>query len=671
LNERIEKVRTFIASYQEALRALVAQLPEDGYVLPRSIVAAVGPCEIWPCTDAAIVLTSPSGDSKALVTVRDQIDQPVNRFMKEGEPFRYFDETGQLGPMRLHFPFPKKHPADRRATVTDFLFARSSFDDLISWPRERNSASLDLGQPFFAPTFSRISVFGWNAHLGSPSAEAFKDFRTAFALRNCSNLDTDKTTKALDSERIFQGASRRIEELETLIDRNDSESVRHFIIEHPEVIRPDYIRAYGRVPVNDQIIDLVLLVPGEQFPELVLVKLGPLDGAFFSNSNDPSETYSAALADLTALQQQLKTLQPRIALGSGDVSKASFECIMGRSSGLTYSQKRSLYEHGSGSVEQFHTYDDLVNISRSHVRDITEIFDRFLPVEVRLERLGVKSDEDFNRLMQEIDREMQNENTPLTARSMEAWRRFSSVFRLSLVLNRDPLSKKIFDWFNRWYGDRAKSTMRLGSMGVMLRGDVLRMEFPLAYGSARIECCRELNKEGPSIAIGTHDNPLTINPLDFAVGLTQEYASTLTDEELEGFCNQFLFGFNAFNRIHEVFERGELTKQARSDLLASTNHLFHNPPSYGLSKWASLQAAEKFIKQFIIEKGGTAPKHHNLKQLATVAESHGLRKVPEHWIEDIQCSAEVRYGGIDVTAQEAVEAQYGSLQICEHIAEEF
>ena len=669
MNQKIEKVKEFVASYQEALRRFVAQLPQDGYVLPRQIISAFGACEVWPCSDASIVLTYASEGSNTEVTVKDQIDQTVDRFMKEGEPFRYFDETGQPGPMRLHFPFPKKHPADRRTTASDFLFAKFSFDNLISWPKKRNSSGLDLNEQFFAPRFKRISVFGWNAYLGSASNEAFKDFKTAFALRNFSNLD-DKPETGLDSETIFQGASHRLQELEALIDHNDSVSVRNFITEHPEVIRPDYFRAYATVPIDDQMIDLVLLVPGEERPELVFVKLGSVDAAYFTNSNEASQTYSVVQADLRRLEEQLRIHPLRIAVGSAELSKANFQFVMGRSRDLTYAQKKLLYEQSFGSTSQFHTYEDLINISRFYVRDITEIFDRFLPVEARLEKLGIKTEDDFNRLMQEIDREMQSENVPFTARSLEVWHRFSSVFRLSLT-TRDPLSKKIFDWFNRWYGERGKIAGQLGSMGVMLRGDVWLMEFPLAYGTARIQCSRDLNKERPPVTMGTHGNPPTINPVEFIVGLTQEYASTLTDEELEGISNQFFFGFTGFNRIHEAFDRSELTRQARSDLVASSNHLFHNPPSYGLSKWASLQTTEKVIKQFIIEKGGTPPRHHNLAQLATLAESLGLRHVPEHWLDDIQCSAEVRYGGINVTAQEAVEAQHATLQVCEHIAEQF
>lgn len=93
----------------------------------------------------------------------------------------------------------------------------------------------------------------------------------------------------------------------------------------------------------------------------------------------------------------------------------------------------------------------MINVARYYLRDITEFFDRFLLVEARLERLGVKTEDDFNRLMEEIDREIQSENIPFTARSLRAWDRLSSVFWLSLT-NQDPLSHKIFDWFNGKYG---------------------------------------------------------------------------------------------------------------------------------------------------------------------------------------------------------------------------
>ena len=665
MSDGLEKVKAFVEGYQAALLNLIGQLPVDGFILPRAIVSTFGRCEIWPCTDAAVVLTYPATNSDTNVGVREPTNQALAQFLKQSDVFSYFDETGERGPMRLSFAFPEKNPADSRPVANDFLFERFSLDDLICWPPETKSEDLGLDQRFFAPRFSRISVFGWSAHLGSPAGQALKDLRKAYGLTNLPC--TEKGEKAGSSELIFQAALLRITELEALVNRNDSNSVRQFVIEHPDIIRPDYLRAYVTVSVNDQFVDLILLVPGEQAPELLLVKLGDLYGAFFTESNAPSEIYSLVQAEISSLEECLKANPLRISSDTFDVSKASFLYVMGRSATLSYSQKKSLYAQRAVRNHQFDTYDDLVNRFRFYVTDITDIRDRFLPVETRLHSINIKSDEDFDRLMQEIDREMQNETIPLPARSIEAYLRFSSVYSLYL-LNRDPLCNKLNDWFARWYGDRAKIAMGVGTMGVILRGDVLRMEFPIGYGLNRIMCSRELTKDRQPVIIGTRENPPTLNPLDFVLDLTQEYANTLTDDELEALFNQFVFGRTAFMRIFEVFERGELTRQGRADLLTSSNHLFDSPPNYGLSKWASLQAAEKFIKGFIATKGGTAPRSHNLKQLATIAESHGLPKIPEYWLEDIECSAEVRYGGICVTSQEAIEAQYAALQVCEHVA---
>lgn len=352
MTKQIEKVKEFIRSYQEALRGLLAQLPTDGYIHPPRINSLFGKSEVWPCSDAAIVLTyglDHSNASKDEVSVRDQINQTVDSFMKEGEPFIYFDETGQPGPVRLKFPFPKRQRADRRATTDDFQFVTFSLDTLTSWPRKGSSSNLNLNEQSFAPRFKRISIFGWNAHLGSGSVEAAKDFKAAFALRNCSNL-LDPPSIA---ERIFQGASERLQELEILIDQNDSKSVRDFIIEHPEVVRPDYLRAYTKVPIDDQIVDLVLLVPGKELPELVLVKFGPVEGDFFTDLNEASQTYLAAETDLKVLKEQIATHLPRIPLGSADLSKANYQFIMGKSNELTYSQKKQLYEHSLVQVHNF------------------------------------------------------------------------------------------------------------------------------------------------------------------------------------------------------------------------------------------------------------------------------------------------------------------------------
>jgi hypothetical protein len=669
LNERIEKVREFVTSYQETLRSLVASLPADGSLVPLPIVTALGRCEIWPCKDAAVVLTY-HDDPDAPVIVRENVHIKFSEFIKEGDPFTYFNEMGESVPIRISFePNHVGLPPGMNISVDDFSFSRFDFDDLITWGPKAESDVIDLSRTFCRPRFNRLSVFGWNAWFGNPKERARRDFREGFMAKN---MPVPSGEELLDSPRrelIFSATKKLINEFESLLDSADNNDPIHgFIIEHPELIHADYLRSYRGTASDDDLEPaLIMLIPGEESPEWVTVKLGGVNVSLFTESNDPSEVFAQAKTYLSTCADHITRETEKLVLEP--LGNKNLRClfIMGRNSGLTYYQRKQLREQNSGSNQQIYTYDDLVNRLRFEVNDVTEIRERFLPVDVRLGKLGVKTDQDFNRVMEEIDQEMREEEIPLTARSLEGVLRFSSEYGLSLM-NRDPVTVKVNQWFSRRYGDRLNIDMDLGAMGIILRNDTYRMRFPVGYGLNRVICSRELAKDKPSIIIGTHDNPPTLNVLDFVDGLTQDYANSLTDEELEGLFNQFVFGRTAFMRISEVLNSDVLKSQARADLSASTNHLFTNPPNYGLSKWASLQAAEKFIKAFITSKGGDPPRHHRLNELARIAESHGLARMPDQWLDDVQCSAEVRYGGIPVTAQEAIEAQYGALQICEHIA---
>ncbi len=662
IEERTEKLRAFLGAYQSAVIRFLNEVPDDGFILPKSVVNALGRFEVWPCTDAAVVLSYPSTKLGGEVVLHNQTGQSVELFMSQSDVFSYFDEDGEEGPMRLRFAVPEKDPADPRPSASDFLFDRSSLDDLIAWPPTEGDG-VGLSGGFFAPKFTRISIFGWNSFLGSPTEEAVKDLRRGYAAHNLLTCPPF-TTGFLEA--LFEAGAKCTSQLETVLDQNNPESLREFVTDHPEVVRPDYVRTYLNVTVRDRVVDLVLLIPGEQSLEYLFVTFGDPKKPYFTEANEPSDSHTRAKDALAVIRDSVTSDPQRIGL-AGDFADSSFVHVSSRTPLLNYAQKKSLYEQGGESHCRFETYDDLLNKLRYHMSDITGIRDRFLPIESRLSRLGVGSDHEFDDLMQQIDREMQTEKIPLTARAFEGVLRLSSVYSLFL-LNRDPLCEKVNDWFDRWYGDRAKMIMGLGSMGVILRGDVLRMDFPIGFGMNRVICTRELTKERPSVIIGTRDNPPTLNALDFVQGLTQEFANTLSQDELQGLFNQFVFGRTAFMRIFEVFEGSELTKLARADLTAAASHLFESHPNYALSKWGSLQASEKFIKDFISRKGGTAPKSHKIKHLATIAEQHGLPPIPEQWLDDIECSAEVRYGGIPVTAQEAVEAQYAALQVCEHIA---
>jgi hypothetical protein len=108
--------------------------------------------------------------------------------------------------------------------------------------------------------------------------------------------------------------------------------------------------------------------------------------------------------------------------------------------------------------------------------------------------------------------------------------------------------------------------------------------------------------------------------------------------------------------------------QAKADIKVTLSHLFSSPPNYGLSKWSSLQAVEKFIKAYIERRGNTPPFSHDLARLATDAELLGLPTVPRTDLAKIQCSADVRYGQIPVGLNEAVEAHQTAISVCAEIS---
>lgn len=669
LNERTERIREFVTSYQETLRTLAARLPDDGALIPLPIAAALGRCEIWPCKDAAVVLTY-DDDSEAPVAVQDSVDIKFSEFTKEGDLFTFFNENGERVPISISFqPNSIGVPPGMIIPADDFSFSSFSVDHLITWWPQGESDALDLSRIVCRPRFKRLSLFGWNAWNGNPRERARQTFREGSLINNMLGSGQEALNPK-GREMIFSVADKLISEYEALLDGSDAdEQARNFLAKHPELIRAEYLRCYqGTNPGEDTEPDLLLLVLGEEEDlEWTVIKLGGVTDRFFTELNEPSESLAKAKSILSTCAEHITRHLEQLVPVTTDIKKLSYQFVMGRNSGLSYKQRKQLRQVNSSSNHKVYTYDDLVNRFRFQVNDVIEIRERYLPVDIRLARLNIKTDEDFNRVMEEIDQEMQAEGIPLTARDMKGWLRFSSTYGLNLM-GRDPLSIKIYTWFIQRYEERLKLDSTLGSMGVILRGSLYRMYFPVAYGHSKVVAQREITKERPPIVIGTQDNPPILNVLDFVDGLTQDYANSLTDEELEGLFNQFVFGLTVFMEISGALIKDAMGAQARNDLNASSNHLFSNPPNYGLSKWSSQQAAEKFIRAFILSRGGVPPSHHHLKELAQAAELLGLPSMPDQWFEDIQCSAEVSSGDIPITALEAIEAQYVALQIGELIA---
>ena len=74
------------------------------------------------------------------------------------------------------------------------------------------------------------------------------------------------------------------------------------------------------------------------------------------------------------------------------------------------------------------------------------------------------------------------------------------------------------------------------------------------------------------------------------------------------------------------------------------------------------------MKSFIVGKRQTPKKTHDLGKLVTSAVSLGMPAPSPTQVQEIQCSADVRYSAASVGKFEALKAHYAALTLCRDIA---
>jgi hypothetical protein len=189
------------------------------------------------------------------------------------------------------------------------------------------------------------------------------------------------------------------------------------------------------------------------------------------------------------------------------------------------------------------------------------------------------------------------------------------------------------------------------------------MVIPLLYGQATLIAVPQPHEKPAPV---TRDL-LKINVFDCIKDITWTYAKELTAIERKELILFLRWGLESFQEIHQI-KNTIYVPEALGDLQVAVDGLFGNPKQCGLSKWSSLQAAEKLIKAFIKEKGGNVNKHHVLSKHLKRAYGLGLKKINQDNVEILECDAGVRYGEKVVTVHEAVEAHHASVDLCANVA---
>ncbi|WP_081616965.1 HEPN domain-containing protein [Thioalkalivibrio sp. ALJ2] len=228
-----------------------------------------------------------------------------------------------------------------------------------------------------------------------------------------------------------------------------------------------------------------------------------------------------------------------------------------------------------------------------------------------------------------------------------------------------PIVESIYQWYENRYGDRIKKDFSPGTIAVPIRDDVYIVKLPAVYGTVSFYAKRERNPKPQTFS----QERIAFNVLDAFKDLADGLREALTDEELQHIQSLFVFTLSTITKARSLAKNEQLMSLALADINTSANHLNDNQREYGLSKWASLQAAEKSLKHVILSQTGSHPHGHNLKELYKDARSHGLSDNLQDAITYIQCSAGVRYGEESVPRGDALDAHHASIVILNGVTE--
>ncbi len=291
------------------------------------------------------------------------------------------------------------------------------------------------------------------------------------------------------------------------------------------------------------------------------------------------------------------------------------------------------------------------------------------------------NENEFEALMERVDLELRTDGTPIEMRVMRA----ESVLAVALgepfvhpyprrephdgVYSGDDLTIRVERWFDRRYGSRQEQSFSPGSIVVLLRGDPWLLELPRLIGSWDILASRTLlSDEGGPVPPGGAP-PSKFNIVESIKQLASGLKESLTDIELVYIHEIALLAFGAFHRLERLKDI-QLIWEVLTDHAAAVRHLIEPPMHFGQAKWASLQAGEKSLKSYIIQRGEQPGRNHDLARQAEHCIRLGLPPVSASVLAEIQCDPGVRYGNPPVTLDEAIAAHHSALAVSRSVAHE-
>lgn len=282
---------------------------------------------------------------------------------------------------------------------------------------------------------------------------------------------------------------------------------------------------------------------------------------------------------------------------------------------------------------------------------------------------------ELEAVFESVDAKLAAESIPLHARSFLAGREVALALGLKTFPYALPgtpqaeqlpngwIAARLYDWYQRRYGDAMNRSMDVGTIALRIRGALWVGRIRLIFGAVNLYVDRQ-----PNPLAGKRVKKDRGNVLDDVDRLPQGLRDQLTDDELREIFSLFRLGYDAYYCLDVAARTNRMVRAAFADYSAAVEHLVQNDHP-GQSKYSSLQAAEKTLKAVIAKQGGEFPRRgHPIRKLAVLAEERGLAKVPGEVVDALECGAAPRYGEQEVTVEEALDAHYAAL-IVARIAE--
>lgn len=303
-----------------------------------------------------------------------------------------------------------------------------------------------------------------------------------------------------------------------------------------------------------------------------------------------------------------------------------------------------------------------------------------------MSRREIKTEEEFEALMREVDQRLQDGEVPIHARELTALAEVARILGAPMkggplntgpipgVYTGDSLSAHVLEWIWKRYGDRLKVDFRIGRTVFLLRGAAWLIRFPLAYGKWVPLHIRRLSIDKVDVTVRIEEEDrefesVGLNLLRFVKDLPQTLAEELTDNELSS-LGAFIIETNYFfDKLDQLGKSNELARSARADLNTAADHCMSGTSQYGLARWAALQACEKMLKCFIESRNQSFPYTHDLSCLADIAYPLGLSRLGDDLLAKIQCAPSIRYGEQTTTLSEVVDAIHSAIMVGQRILE--